>query len=110
MTTVARRHRCAVLAVVLSLVLAAPHSQARQNPPAGSSAPAAIQHIVVIFQENVSFDHYFATYPHAANLPGETPFTALAGTPAVAGLSADLLTKNPNFTNPANGVDAVNPY
>jgi len=22
-----------------------------------------IQHLVVIFQENVSFDHYFATYP-----------------------------------------------
>ena len=22
-----------------------------------------IQHIVVIFQENVSFDHYFGTYP-----------------------------------------------
>ena len=28
----------------------------------------AIKHIVVIFGENVSFDHYFATYPVAANL------------------------------------------
>jgi phospholipase C len=35
-----------------------------------------IKHVVVIFQENVSFDHYFATYPHAANLPGESVFTA----------------------------------
>ena len=33
-----------------------------------------IKHLVVIFQENVSFDHYFGTYPNAANLPGETPF------------------------------------
>ena len=29
-------------------------------------------HRVVIFNENVSFDHYFATYPKAANIPGET--------------------------------------
>jgi phospholipase C len=78
--------------------------------PAPASPAVAIQHVVIIFQENVSFDHYFATYPHAANLPGETPFTPLPGTPPVAGLSGDLLTKNPNFTNPANGVDAVNPY
>ena len=33
-------------------------------------------HLVVIFQENVSFDHYFATYPDALNLPGEPVFTA----------------------------------
>jgi hypothetical protein len=26
---------------------------------------------VVIYQENVSLDHYFATYPHAANSTGE---------------------------------------
>ena len=26
-----------------------------------------IKHLVVIFQENVSFDHYFGTYPHATN-------------------------------------------
>ena len=30
-----------------------------------------IKHVVVIFQENVSFDHYFATYPDAANPSGE---------------------------------------
>ena len=77
----------------------------------GGLAPAAlVKHVVVIFQENVSFDHYFATYPHAANLPGERAFTPLPGTPAVAGLSGELLTKNPNFTNPANGADAANPY
>ncbi len=32
-----------------------------------------IQHLVVIFQENVSFDHYFATYPNAANPGSDEP-------------------------------------
>src|ERR1700733_14559753 len=59
----------------------------------------AIQHVVVIFQENVSFDHYFGTYPKALNLPGEYPFRALPGTPAVDGLSEALLKNNPNFRN-----------
>jgi phospholipase C len=93
---------CAALTVVTS------SGSARQRDAV--APPAAIQHIVVIFQENVSFDHYFATYPHAENRPGETPFTALPGTPAVAGLSGTLLTANPNALNPANGLDAVNPY
>ena len=42
-----------------------------------------IKHLVVIFQENVSFDHYFGTYPKALNLSGETPFTASRHTPKV---------------------------
>ena len=29
-----------------------------------------IKYLVVIFDENNSFDHYFGTYPNAANLPG----------------------------------------
>ena len=38
-------------------------------------APATttpIKHLVVIFQENVSFDHYFGTYPKAANTSGSS--------------------------------------
>src|SRR5260370_2561631 len=35
-----------------------------------------INHLVVIFQENVSFDHYFGTYPFPANPPGEPPSVA----------------------------------
>jgi phospholipase C len=59
-----------------------------------------IRHLVVIFQENVSFDHYFATYPHAANTDGSS-FTAKAGTPHVNGLfPGGLLTKNPNSVQP----------
>ena len=60
-----------------------------------------IKHVVVIFQENVSFDHYFGTYPHAFNLTGETPFHAKADTPeANTLLSSGLITNNPNAANP----------
>jgi len=59
-----------------------------------------IKHVVVIFQENVSFDHYFATYPHAANKAGELRFVARRGTPSVNGLTEDLLNDNPNMANP----------
>jgi phospholipase C len=60
-----------------------------------------IKHVIVIFQENVSFDHYFGTYPHAFNLPGETPFHAKEGTPeGNTLLSSGLLTNNPNKANP----------
>ena len=68
-----------------------------------------IKHVVVIFDENVSFDHYFGTYPYAANSDG-TPFTAKPGTPTVNGLYSKitkksgpigpLLTDNPNLYNP----------
>ena len=49
------------------------------KPPPRLAPAALVQHVVVIFQENVSFDHYFATYPHAANLPGERVVHAAAG-------------------------------
>src|SRR5690242_10033234 len=75
------------------LLLAMPALLGAQNTP--------IQHVVVIFQENVSFDHYFATYPQAANNnPGEPHFTAIPGTPSINGLSGPLLTANPNSTSP----------
>ncbi|HUO05467.1 MAG TPA: alkaline phosphatase family protein [Candidatus Binataceae bacterium] len=67
---------------------------------AGSTPKTPIQHVVVIFQENVSFDHYFATYPIAKNTDG-TSFAAMPGTPTVNNLaSAGLLTNNPNGSNP----------
>src|SRR5215469_6299574 len=59
-----------------------------------------IKHLVVIFDENVSFDHYFGTYPNALNPAGEPAFHALPGTPTVNGLSGSLLTNNPNGSNP----------
>ncbi|HKD78826.1 MAG TPA: alkaline phosphatase family protein [Candidatus Angelobacter sp.] len=59
-----------------------------------------IKHVVVIFQENVSFDHYFATYPNALNPSGEPRFVARRDTPSVNGLSGALLTNNLNLANP----------
>jgi len=69
-----------------------------------------IKHLVVIYGENISFDHYFATYPTATNPAGEPKFTAAVGTPAVNGLSGALLTANPNSTNVGNGAGAANPF
>jgi phospholipase C len=83
----------------LSLVVTAPGSLWAQPPAPQTKTP--IKHVVVIFQENVSFDHYFGTYPQAANLVNEIPFTASAGTPRVNNLlSAGLLDQNPNSTQP----------
>ena len=74
------------------------------------TAATPIQHLVVIFQENVSFDHYFGTYPNAANPSGEPQFKALPNTPTVNGLTPGLLTDNPNFLNANNGAGAANPF
>jgi phospholipase C len=74
-----------------------------------SSTRTPIRNLVVIFDENVSFDHYFATYPYAANPPGEPGFHPRPGTPTVDNLANDitsigptgpLLTHNPNASNP----------
>jgi phospholipase C len=62
--------------------------------------PAPIRHVVVIVQENVSFDHYFATYPVAANPPGEPFFVGRRETPSVNGLTAGLIATNRNSTAP----------
>ena len=75
-----------------------------------AQARKAIRHIVVLYQENVSFDHYFGTYPHAENPKGEPAFTPLPGTPKIDGYTEDLLKNNPNYTNPANGKGRSNPF
>ena len=43
---------------------------------AQSGTATPIKHLVVIFQENISFDHYFGTYPYALNPPNEPAFKA----------------------------------
>ena len=72
-----------------------------------SSTTTRIKHVVVIFQENVSFDHYFGTYPSAPNPAGQPKFTAREDTPAVNGLPPGLLTANPNRN--AQG-QTINPF
>ncbi len=62
-----------------------------------------IKHLVVIYDENESFDHYFGTYPQASNPAGEPSFTALPNTPAVDNLmNNNLLMSNPSQTNASN--------
>lgn len=81
-----------------------------RSPQDALPTATPIKHLVVIFDENRSFDHYFGTYPDAANPPGEPAFHAASWTPAVEGLTLDLLTHNPNAQNPVNGDDGVNPF
>ncbi|HEY7015354.1 MAG TPA: alkaline phosphatase family protein [Streptosporangiaceae bacterium] len=84
-----------------------PQSRSTVSVPATVSASAyltphtatPIKHLVVLFDENNSFDHYFGTYPNAANTDGTT-FHAKKGTPKVNGLSPQLLNNNPNSFNP----------
>jgi phospholipase C len=95
----------ALLAVVAAGGLCLAGSAAAVAQPAAAhqartfQTATPIQHLVVIFQENVSFDHYFGTYPHAANTGGPV-FHAAPGTPSVNGLSPALLLHNPNENNP----------
>jgi len=105
----------------LSRILAALMSATALTLAAGSHALAIaphkqkvqpIQHLVVIYGENVSFDHYFGTYPHATNPVGEPPFHGRKDTPTDINTTenAGLLTNNPNFLNPLNGSGAANPF
>ncbi|HLI86372.1 MAG TPA: alkaline phosphatase family protein [Bryobacteraceae bacterium] len=78
--------------------LAVPPALRAQATP---TATTPIQHVVVIFDENISFDHYFGTYPNAANNNTTEPaFHAAPNTPTVNGLTGALLTNNPNSHNP----------
>jgi phospholipase C len=88
---------------------AASKPTAKQAQKAAPTTATPIQHLVVIFNENVSFDHYFGTYPVAANPAGEPKFKAAPDTPTINGFGNALLNSNPNL-NPANGTGASNPF
>ena len=87
------RHRAiaACAAVAATTVIVPGVAQADTKTP--------IEHVVVIYSENISFDHYFGTYPNAANLDGEKmqgsgndapKFTAKKDTPKVNNLENNL--------------------
>ncbi len=92
---------CASVAFCQSSNVTGLHSSNRTTTP--------IKHVVIIFGENISFDHYFGTYPNAANLRGERPFFAVWDTPKVNGFTHALLTHNPNL-NSQNGDGATNTF
>lgn len=92
-----------LLAILLSSTLSCPWPIRADDDSDKSDAAAKlatktpIKHLVVIFDENNSFDHYFGTYPKALNLPGETStFYPAPDTPQVNGLTPTLLVNNPN--------------
>jgi phospholipase C len=89
-------NRAVVAAMGFAILTAA--VEAQSTAPTGASTP--IQHLVVIFDENNSFDHYFGTYPNALNPQGEPAFNPAPGTPQVNGLTPELLTNNPNSVQP----------
>src|ERR1017187_2225017 len=114
-----RRFLAATLTVAMTLgplasAYAAP-AAAQRTATGVRQTSTPITHLVIIFQENVSFDHYFGTYPNALNPSGgssvvpEPRFYPAPGTPTVNGFNPALLNNNPNL-NPANGAGATNPF
>jgi phospholipase C len=100
------------LGCTVLLAASAATGAAEGKHPGNGSTATPIKHLVVIFQENVSFDHYFGTYPKAANTSGQ-PFRAARRTPGVnnladtkgAGGHGNLLTDNPNRDAQGNQVN-----
>ena len=119
-----RNVRTSILSILMGAAVASPLIGIVAAPETATAADAAvsaskaapatatpIKHLVVIFGENISFDHYFGTYPHATNPAGEPQFHAAPGTPSVNGLNHGLLTRNPNLLNSqVNGKGATNPF
>ena len=109
----------AVLAVAATVTAIGPVSAAKNKGNTVTDTVNAlptktpIKHLVVIFNENVSFDHYFGTYPNASNVEGEPAFRAAKNTQTdINNLlsSPALLDNNPNL-NPLNNVGTQgNPF
>jgi phospholipase C len=104
-------NRLLALAMAVLLGLQGPTAFAAEGAGEGSHERTStpIKHLVVIFDENISFDHYFGTYPNAVNAEGEPKFIAEPNTPKVNGFTSSLLHNNPNL-NKANGGGAANPF
>jgi phospholipase C len=108
----------ALLAVAATAISTGPviAGKAAKAPVAGSADTLTtkypIKHLVVVFNENESFDHYFGTYPNALNVDGEPKFEPAKGTQTDINnflSNPTLLENNPNL-NTANGSNAANPF
>jgi phospholipase C len=94
-------------ALVASAVLLVPaHAGARPAPPTGIHK---IRHIVVIMQENRSFDSYFGTYPGADGLPRKNgKFTVCVPDPLSGGCQRPFHdSTNRNAGGPHDHIDAI---
>jgi phospholipase C len=107
-----RKFALAAVGAAVALLPATAVAASGAGPTGAQATATPIKHLVVIFQENVSFDHYFGTYPHATNTSGQ-PFHAAHHTPAANGLAntpglggtGTLLTNNPNRDDGGNQVN-----
>jgi phospholipase C len=89
-----------LVAVGTQVSTASPSTRAMHQSARTARTRTPIKHLVVLFDENVSYDHYFGTYPKAANTDGVT-FHAAAGTPKNNNLvTSGALTDNPNAYDP----------
>lgn len=98
-----KRHCFLAATILLGLAGGATAQSRPAASPAVAPTATPIKYVVVIFQENVSFDHYFGTYPFLED-PQTHKFTLFndnTKTPVPNNLlSAGLLGKNPNSANP----------
>ena len=106
----------AVAAASISPVIAGQNNNAKADKDAAVNPNTLktkypIKHLVVIFNENRSFDHYFGTYPNAVKSEGEPVFKPAKNTQRDINNSSSpaLLDNNPNL-NSANGTAAANPF
>jgi phospholipase C len=93
---------CATAALAAALAA----GSVRADEANGYPTATPIKHLVVIFQENVSFDHYFGTYPRAENSSG-TAFNASKRTPKSINTLLTPLDVNDNF-KPLAGLNLIN--
>ena len=98
------RHRKAAvagLAVGGLCVMTATAGASPGHPHAAPATTTQIKHVVVIFGENVSFDHYFGTYKSTPGPNGEIQHVNNFLDDGNGGLqNPNLLTNNPNLVNP----------
>jgi phospholipase C len=107
----------ALLAVAATAISTGPVIAGKAAAPVAGSADTLttkypIKHLVVVFNENRSFDHYFGTYPNALNVDGEPRFEPAKATQTDINnlLSSPGLTDNNPNLNSANGSVAANPF
>jgi phospholipase C len=102
------------LAPVLGLIEDVAATSSKTSAITADTLPTKtpIKHLIVVFNENRSFDHYFGTYPNAINPEGEPVFEPAKNTQRDINnllTSPALLDNNPNL-NPANGTGASSPF
>src|SRR5580692_1164009 len=113
--SVAGNNLAAELAPVVNLIDSVVENAKNKTPavnPDTLPTKTPIKHLVVVFNENRSFDHYFGTYPNALNPEGEPVFEPAKNTQRDINnflTNPALLDSNPNL-NPANGAAAANPF